>query len=135
MIIVDRSVWIDYFNGSLTPQTDRLDSLLGYEPIAVGDIILTEVLQGFTSDKDFKQAKLLFLDIEILNMLGEKNALKSAENFRYLRKKGITIRKTIDCIIATYCIEQKYALLFADRDFLPFVDHLGLKPVLKNKSI
>jgi predicted nucleic acid-binding protein len=129
MIIVDSSVWIDYFNGTITPQSDKLDSLLGYEPIAIGDIILTEVLQGFSSDKDFNQAKALFANIEILNMLGEQNALKSAENFRYLRKKGITIRKTIDCIIATYCIENKYRLLFSDRDFLPFAEYLKLQIV------
>lgn len=127
MIIVDSSVWIDYFNGTITQQTNKLDSLLGYEPIAIGDIILTEVLQGFTSDKDFKQAKALFADIEIFNMLGEENAIKAAENFRYLRKKGITIRKTIYCIIATYCIKNKFRLLFSDRDFLPFVEHLGLQ--------
>jgi len=126
MIIVDSSVWIDYFCGNECPQTDRLDELLGVKPVAVGDLILAEVLQGFKSDKDFNIAKQLFEDVAIFEMLGEERAVKSAENFRYLRTKGITIRKTADVIIATFCIEQRLPLLFADKDFRPFVEHLGL---------
>lgn len=126
MIVVDSSVWIDYFCGNERPQTDRLDELLGVKPVAVGDLILAEVLQGFKSDSDFKIAKQLFEDVTIFEMLGEERAVKSAENFRYLRTKGITIRKTADVIIATFCIEQRLPLLFADKDFRPFVDHLGL---------
>lgn len=126
MIVVDSSVWIDYFCGNERPQTDRLDELLGVKPVAVGDLILAEVLQGFKSDNDFKIAKQLFEDVTIFEMLGEERAVKSAENFRYLRTKGITIRKTADVIIATFCIEQRIPLLFADKDFRPFVDHLGL---------
>jgi predicted nucleic acid-binding protein len=126
MIVVDSSVWIDYFCGNERPQTDRLDELLGVKPVAVGDLILAEVLQGFKSDNDFKIAKQLFEDVTIFEMLGEERAFKSAENFRYLRTKGITIRKTADVIIATFCIEQRIPLLFADKDFRPFVDHLGL---------
>ncbi len=126
MIVVDSSVWIDYFCGNERPQTDRLDELLGVKPVAVGDLILAEVLQGFKSDNDFKIAKQLFKDVTVFEMLGEKRAVKSAENFRYLRTKGITIRKTADVIIATFCIEQRLPLLFADKDFRPFVDHLGL---------
>jgi predicted nucleic acid-binding protein len=127
MIIVDSSVWIDYFNGVSTPQTNKLDSLLGSEPLALGDIILTEVLQGFTNDLDFKRAKKLFSGFVLFDMLGEKNAIKTAENYRSLRKHGVTIRKTIDCIIATFCIENKHSLLFQDKDFNPFVNKLGLK--------
>jgi predicted nucleic acid-binding protein len=127
MIIVDSSVWIDYFNGVSTPQTNKLDSLLGSEPLALGDIILTEVLQGFTNDLDFKRAKKLFSGFVLFDMLGEKNAIKTAENYRNLRKHGVTIRKTIDCIIATFCIENKHSLLFQDKDFNPFVNKLGLK--------
>jgi predicted nucleic acid-binding protein len=130
MIIVDSSVWIDYFNGTPTAQTNKLDALLGVEPLAVGDIVLTEVLQGFARDVDFNRAKKLFSGFVLFEMLGEKNALKAAENFRTLRKQGITVRKTIDCVIATFCIENNHLLLFQDKDFNPFVEKLGLKPVL-----
>lgn len=126
MIIVDSSVWIDYFCGADTPQADRLDSVLGIKPVAIGDLILTEVLQGFRHDKDYKAARKVFEDVTIFDMLGTQMAIKSAENFRALRKKGITVRKTADVIIATFCIEQKLPLLFSDKDFKPFVKHLGL---------
>lgn len=126
MIIVDSSVWIDYFCGSDTPQAERLDSVLGIKPVAIGDLILTEVLQGFRHDKDYKIARKAFEDVTIFDMLGTQIAIKSAENFRALRKKGITVRKTADVIIATFCIEKKLPLLFSDKDFRPFVKHLGL---------
>jgi predicted nucleic acid-binding protein len=129
MIIVDSSIWIDYFNGASTPQTNKLDSLLGVEPLGIGDIILTEVLQGFTNDIDFKRAKKVLSGFVLFEMLGEKNAIKTAENYRDLRKQGITIRKTIDCVIATFCIENKHSLLFQDKDFIPFVEKLSLKAV------
>jgi len=129
MIVVDSSVWIDYFNGTANPQTEKLDALLGEEPLAVGDIILTEVLQGFGADRDFNTAKAMLLNLTVFDMLGQRNAVASAENFRVLRKKGVTVRKTVDCIIATFCIENNHGLLFSDRDFLPFVEHLGLRPV------
>ncbi|PLW83232.1 VapC toxin family PIN domain ribonuclease [Kineobactrum sediminis] len=126
MIIVDSSVWIDYFSGAYGPQTDRLDNTLGIKPVAIGDLILTEVLQGFRHDKDYRAARKVFEDVAIFDMLGRQMAIKSAENFRALRKKGITVRKTADVIIATFCIEQKLPLLFSDKDFKPFVKHLGL---------
>ncbi|MEM8722427.1 MAG: PIN domain nuclease [Cyanobacteria bacterium P01_G01_bin.39] len=126
MIVVDSSVWIDYFNDRDTPQTKQLDLLLGIEPIAIGDIILTEVLQGFRQDKDFETAKSLLSSLTIFEFLGENMALKSANNYRQLLKQGITIRKTVDVIIATFCIEHNLALLFSDRDFIPFVKHLKL---------
>jgi len=129
MILVDSSVWIDYFNGTSNPQTTILDSLLGVEPIAIGDVILTEILQGFRNDTDFKTAKGVLLNLTIFEMLGQKNAIVSAENYRTLRKKGITVRKTIDCMISTFCIENNHALLFSDRDYQPFVEHLGLRTV------
>jgi predicted nucleic acid-binding protein len=129
MIIVDSSIWIDYFNGTSSPQTNKLDSLLGVEPLGIGDIILTEVLQGFTNDIDFKRAKKVLSGFVLFEMLGEKNAIKTAENYRNLRKQGITIRKTIDCVIATFCIESKHTLLFQDKDFIPFVEKLSLKTV------
>jgi len=127
MIVVDSSVWIDYFTGKITPEVKKLDSLLGEEPVAIGDLMLIEVLQGFRTDKDFRKAKKLLLSLAIVNMLDTAIALKSAANFRTLRKKGITIRKTIDTIIATYCIENKLPLLFSDKDFQPFHKHLKLK--------
>lgn len=130
MILVDSSVWIDYFNGTNNPQATKLDALLGVEPIAIGDIILTEILQGFRNDTDFKTAKEVLLSLTIFEMLGQKNAIAAAENYRILRKKGITVRKTIDCMIATFCIENNNALLFSDRDYQPFVEYLGLRTVI-----
>ena len=129
MILVDSSVWIHYFNGLDTRQTSKLDALLGVEPLAIGDLILTEVLQGFRKDADYKQAKQLLLSLVIFDMLGVRKALQSAEYFRTLRKQGITIRKTTDVIIATFCIEEGHALLFSDRDFAPFVEQFGLREV------
>ena len=126
MILVDSSVWIDYFSGADTPQTEKLENILGTKPVAIGDLILTEVMQGFRHDKDYKAARKLFEDVAIFEMLGIQMAIKSADNFRALRKKGITVRKTADVIIATFCIEQKLPLLFSDKDFSPFVKHLGL---------
>lgn len=133
MIIVDSSVWVDYFNGVPGRHTDKLDELLGSEPVAIGDLILTEVLQGFRNDSDYKTAKKLLGSLTIVEMLGAKNAIKVADNYRALRKRGITIRKTADAIIATYCIEEKCSLLFNDKDFLPFIKHLGMRSVLANK--
>jgi len=126
MILVDSSVWIDYFTGTDNKSTNTLHNILGLKPVAVGDLILIEVLQGFRHDKDYKTARALFEDVSIFEMLGTEMALKSADNFRALRKKGITVRKTADVIIASFCIEQKLPLLFSDKDFKPFVKHLGL---------
>ena len=126
MMMVDSSVWIDYFNGRDTPETIQLDLLLGIEPIAIGDLILTEVLQGFRNDKDYETAKNLLSSLTIFELLGEKMALKSASNYRALRKQGITIRKTADVIIASFCIENHLPLLFSDKDFIPFVQRLNL---------
>lgn len=130
MILVDSSVWIDYFRGTVTPQTDRLDSLLGTELIATGDLILTEVLQGFVSDKDFNQARKLLTTLIVADLAGQRIAVQAAKNFRTLRTAGVTVRKTIDTVIATYCIENKVPLIYSDRDFDPFVEHLGLRPAL-----
>jgi len=128
--VVGSSVWIDYFNSRATPQTDRLDALLGVEPLAIGDVMLVEVLQGFRREADYQTARSLLLSLTVFEMLGVSYALRSAENYRRLRRQGITIRKTIDVIIATYSIEEGHALLFSDRDFLPFVEHLGLQMVV-----
>ena len=126
MILVDSRVWIDYFNGTGNLYTTKLDSLLGIQLIAIGDIILTEILQGFQSDKDFNAAKDVLLSLTVFDMLGHQNAIAAAENYRFLRKQGITVRKTIDCMIATFCIQKSHQLLFCDKDFQPFVDYLGL---------
>jgi predicted nucleic acid-binding protein len=126
MILVDSSVWVNYFNGLDTPQTNLLDNLLGNEPLAIGDLILAEVLQGFRSDADFHTARELLTALTIYELLGVENAIASAQHYRLLRARGITVRKTIDVIIATFCIRRSYPLLFSDRDFLPFVEQLGL---------
>ncbi|MCH7855027.1 MAG: PIN domain nuclease [Proteobacteria bacterium] len=130
MIVVDSSVWIDYFGGKTTPAAEKLDSLLGQTPIAAGDLMLVEVLQGFRTDRDFVQARELLLSLTIVKLLNTSIALKSAANFRALRKKGVTVRKTIDTIIATYCIENRLALLYSDKDFQPFQEHLKLQSAL-----
>lgn len=130
MIVVDSSVWIAYFNGADTPQTDRLDTLLGQEPVGLGDLILTEVLQGFRLEKDYKTAKKLLTSLMVYDLLGLDMAMKSAENFRFLRSKGVTIRKTVDVIIATFCVEMDLPLLHADKDFVPFKTHLNLRTTL-----
>lgn len=130
MILVDSSVWIEYFRGTATPQVEKLDSLLGIEPIATGDLILTEVLQGFVSNRDFNQAKKLMTSLVIVDLAGQIIAIQAAKNFRVLRSLGVTARKTIDTVIATRCIESGLPLLYSDRDFDPFVEHLGLRSVL-----
>ena len=110
MIVVDSSVWIDYFNGTINNETDWLDESLGIEPIIMGDIILAEVLQGFQNEKDFKTAKKLLLECPFMDMIGQELAIKSAMNYRTLRQKGITIRKTIDVMIGTFCIHNNFHL-------------------------
>jgi predicted nucleic acid-binding protein len=127
VIVVDSSVWIDFFHGVSTPEVERLDGLLGVTPLAIGDLILVEVMQGFRTDQDVATARQLFRSLALLPMLGGSNAWKAAENVRQLRRKGITVRKTIDGIIATACIEANLPLLFSDRDFRPYVEHLGLE--------
>ena len=133
MILVDSSVWIAYFNGVETPQTDRLDALLGQEPIAVGDLILTEVLQGFREDRDYRTAKSLLSDLTLLELLSVERAIRAADTYRALRKQGITIRKTADVIIASYCIDEKIPLLYEDKDFDQMVAKLGLRSALALK--
>jgi predicted nucleic acid-binding protein len=129
VILVDSSVWIDYFNGALTPETDKLDGLLGREPLAIGDLILTEVLLGFDNDRDFAKARRLLTSLTLIPIGSPDIAILAAQNFRALRKLGITVRKTIDTMIATRCMESGYDLLHSDRDFEPFVQHLGLRVV------
>jgi len=130
LILVDSSVWIDYFRGTPTPQAERLDLLLGTEPLVIGDLVLAEVLQGFVSDADFNEARKLLSTLTAVDLCGVELAIRAAQNFRRLRAEGVTVRKTIDTVIATRCIESGFALLYSDRDFDPFVQYLGLKSAL-----
>ncbi len=132
MILVDSSVWIDYFNGNETIESNYLDSCLDTQEIVIGDLILAEVLQGFRSDKDYDLAKDLLTSLTVVHLVSPELAIKSANNFRLLRKKGTTVRKTIDVLIATYCIEKQIPLLQSDRDFIPFSEHLGLRLISKS---
>jgi len=128
MILVDTSVWIDYLNGKESSLTNILDKALIGGLVSIGDLILLEVLQGIKSEQEYNKTRAALATLEQYEMFGHTMVERCAENFRFLRKKGITIRKTNDVIIATFCIENNFPLLFGDRDFIPFVDHLGLIP-------
>ena len=130
MILVDSSVWIDFFRGTVTPQVDALDRLLGEELVAIGDLMMTEVLQGFASERDFNKARRMLGALDLVEIGGRDVMIEAARYFRDLRARGITIRKTIDTLIATQCIVSGYRLLYSDRDFDPFVTHLGLERVV-----
>jgi len=127
MIVADTSVWIDYVRGLDARHTNILDYELLYNRVITGDIIIAEFLQGFREDKDFLEAKKIMDSLEYRDFLGKEIALRAAENFRTLRKKGITVRKTIDVIIATFCIENGFELIHNDHDFDPMEQHLGLQ--------
>ena len=129
MLVVGSTVWVDYFNGLRTPQTDYLDAVLDRVPILVGDLILTEVLQGFRTNADFEDARSALSKFIQYGMVGLELALQSARNYRFLRQNGITVRKTIDSLIATYCIENNHELLHNDSDFDGYEQHLGLQVV------
>ena len=131
MIFLDSTVLIDYFNGKNNWQVDVLDSILGNELVVIGDYVLTEVLQGFRREEEYRKAKTILLSFPCFDIGGKEIALQSAKNYRALRRKGITIRKTIDTMIATFCIENKLTLLHNDKDFTPFVKHLKLKVIQK----
>ncbi|MGZ9274991.1 MAG: type II toxin-antitoxin system VapC family toxin [Nitrospira sp.] len=126
MIVVDSSVWIDFLNGNATPEVGRLASLLGTEPLLVGDMILLEVLQGVRSEANAQRVEVALRRFDIVPMLGPELAVIAAAHYRRLRGLGITVRKTIDLIIGTFCIARGHALLTADRDFAPMAQHLGL---------
>ncbi|MGH6985352.1 MAG: type II toxin-antitoxin system VapC family toxin [Caulobacteraceae bacterium] len=127
MILVDSSVWIDYFRGASTPQADTLHALLATGLLAIGDLMLAEVLQGFDDDREFDLALRLLGSLTAVEIGGHDLAIQAARNFRALRAQGVTIRKTIDILIATRCIVDEHELLSSDRDFDPFVEHLGLQ--------
>jgi len=127
LIFVDSSVWVDFFNGTVSAETNFLDSILGKEPVGLVDLVLIEVLQGFRQERDYKIAKELLTSLSVFTLGGEEIAIKSADNFRLLRKRGVTVRKTIDVLIATFCIGNNLPLLYSDKDFEPFHRHLKLR--------
>jgi predicted nucleic acid-binding protein len=129
MWIVDSSVWIDYLGGQITLQTDLLHAALGQRAIGLGDIILCEVLQGYRRQQDFEAARRALLQFPIYAIGGVEIALQSADNYRTLRRQGITVRKTVDCLIATFVISRGFSLLHSDRDYDAFEAHLGLDVV------
>lgn len=127
MVIVDTTVWIDYFRGTQTPQTVWLDSELERQRLGITDLILCEVLQGIQDDRQFSRARRELLKLEVCAMGGIELALAAAQNYRALRARGYTVRRTIDCLIATFCLLHDYILLHNDRDFEPFERVLGLR--------
>jgi predicted nucleic acid-binding protein len=129
VILVDSSVWIDYFNGISTWQTDSLDTYLSKVPVIIGDLILTEILQGFRSNRDYETAKDFLSALPFRQIGGYNIAVQSAQNYRRLRQVGVTVRKTIDIIIGTFCIIEGLALLHDDRDFDPMVSHFSLQAI------
>ena len=126
MIVVDSSVWIDFLNGHDANQVRQLRAVLGTEEIVVGDLMLCEVLQGLDTEREARNVKALMRRFNIVPMAGEEIAVTAARNFRILRRRGVTIRKTIDLLIGTWCIENRVPLLHNDSDFRPMVRHLGL---------
>lgn len=129
MIVVDSSVWIDFLNGRDAPHVRRLNASLGVEEVVVGDVMLCEVLQGLKDERAARTVETLLRRFDIVPMGGDKIAVSAARNFRALRRKGITVRTTIDLLIGTWCIEHRAALLHNDNDFRPMARHLGLVEV------
>ena len=132
MILVDTSIWIDYFNGIDSQEAALLDLALDDGIVAMGDLIFLEILQGFRDDKEFRKAKKALATLDQYELFGDQMVDRCADNYRFLRKRGITIRKTIDLIIATFCIENKFPLLFSDKDYIPFVELLKLEKYQAN---
>jgi predicted nucleic acid-binding protein len=129
VIVVDSSVWIDFLNGRNKPHVRRLRALLGTEEIVVGDLMLCEVLQGLDGERAAREVEALLRRFEIVSMVGDAIATAAARNFRSLRGRGITVRKTIDLLIGTWCIENRRPLLHNDGDFRPMARYLGLTEV------
>lgn len=126
MIIADTSAWIDYLRGIDAPHSNILDFELLHDRIGTGDLIIAEFLQGFRDDKDYREARRLMESLEYFDFVGKEMAIQASLNFRTLRKNGITIRKTIDVLIATFCIAHGFQLIHNDRDFDPMEEYLGL---------
>lgn len=128
--MVDSSVWIDSFNGVRSTESRLLREAIENKQVLIGDLIVHEVLRGFRDDKQYEAAKTALLSFEPVPMLGVAQAVRAAETYRLLRKLGVTIRKPNDTLIASYCLTYDIPLLFTDRDFNPFVEHLGLRRAL-----
>ena len=126
MIVVDSSVWIDFLNGRNAPHVRRLRAILGADEVIVGDLMLCEVLQGLDGERAAREVEALLRRFEIVPMAGDAIAVAAARNFRFLRKRGVTVRKAIDLLIGTWCIENRRPLLHNDSDFRPMAQHLGL---------
>jgi predicted nucleic acid-binding protein len=129
VILVDSSVWIDFFRNRPSPQAEWLDKNLGIEGLVVGDLILAEVLQGFKDDRGFNEARRLLGNLENVVIGGMDLAVDAARNYRRLRTLGVTVRGTVDVLIATRCLANGFRLLHSDRDFDAFEQHLGLRVV------
>jgi len=129
MVIVDTTVWIDYFSGVSNPETEWLEREATRQRLGLTDLILCEVLQGFRDPGEFAQVRDELLKLEVFEAGGAELAVAAAENYRHLRRKGFTVRKTRDCWIATFCLVSGNQLLHRDRDFYPFEKVLGLQVV------
>lgn len=129
MVIVDTSVWVDFFRGHANPESEWLFAALGREPVGLTDLVLSEVLQGLRSDMDFQRVRRELEQLPVYPCVGRELAVRAAENYRLLRASGVTVRKTIDCLIATFCMEENHTLLHRDRDFDSFV-RLGLQVIM-----
>lgn len=129
MTIVDTTVWIDYLGGTVNPHTDWLDRELNQQRLGLTDLILCEILQGIRADPDFTRVRRNLSRFDVFDTGGEALAVASAQNYRFLRSHGHTVRKTIDCLIATFCVVEGHALLHHDHDFDPFEKHLGLRVI------
>ena len=127
MTIVDTTVWIDYLGGTTNPHTEWLDRELNQQALGLTDLILCEILQGIHGDSEFARIRRALSKFEVFTTGGEDLAVESAKNYRFLRARGCTVRKTIDCLIATFCLIEGHSLLHRDRDFKPFEKHLGLR--------
>jgi predicted nucleic acid-binding protein len=129
VVVADSTIWIDLFMGRATSEALWLKRELLRQEVGLTDLSLCEVLQGVRHDADFRRTHLRLTNLPILNCGGEELAVASAQNYRLLRARGFTVRKTIDCVIATFCIEHGHVLLHRDRDFDPFEVHLGLRVI------
>ncbi len=129
MVLVDSSVLIDHFNGTMTPEVTQFQALAQQEPIATGDLMVCEILRGVRSERQYRRTREALLALHIARIVDIEISLLAADQYRSLRKRGITIRKTVDSLIAAFCITHDCHLLHSDRDFIPFHEHLGLKCV------
>lgn len=129
MVIVDTTVWIDYLRGLRNPETQWLDRELDRRRLGLTDLILCEVLQGIQSQREFAQTQVELLKFDVFETGGRDLAIAAAQNYRDLRESGYTVRRTIDCLIATFCLRGEHRLLHRDRDFDPFAKVLGLQVV------